>query len=210
MIPCSNRYGPLGNDEGLYNATTHNRIGTCMDGGVDISPPWGSDRPQRLHNNLDLVSVHRKLDEVKNLVRLLVKQLTRDSGLPCGCSCSRSRLNVPYSVMRCTSTIAAVSDPRFQADNQYLQPRFIPNSTAPASHAEGRPAPPEAIQHKCVTDFKDQSFARPDRSDKITSVDYNKDPGGEGRELALRFLVEQPPHQIIVLRHLMMVYIWLG
>ncbi|KAJ1117846.1 hypothetical protein NDU88_006042 [Pleurodeles waltl] len=96
--------------------------------------------------------------------------------------------------MRGTSTIAAVSDPQFQADNQYLQPGSIPTSTPPASHTEGRQAPPGAIQYNCVTNVKDQGFARPDRSGKMTSVDYNKDPGGATGFQVLSGAATSPNH----------------
>ncbi|KAJ1159548.1 hypothetical protein NDU88_000055 [Pleurodeles waltl] len=63
MIPCFNRYGPLGNEEESYNTATYRRIGTCVDVEDDINSPLGLDRSLTLHDNLDLASVHRKLDE---------------------------------------------------------------------------------------------------------------------------------------------------
>ncbi|KAJ1156005.1 hypothetical protein NDU88_008730 [Pleurodeles waltl] len=187
MISCSNRYGPLGNEEGPCNTATHKRIGTCMDGSVDINSPSGLDRSLKLH-------VHRKLDEVKNLVLSLMNQLTRDPGLLCGCSCSQPRLDVSYPVMRGTPKIAAVSDPRSQADNQYLQPCPISTSTLPPSHTECRQAPPEVIQHKRVTNVKDWVFTRPDRPDKITPADYSKDPGWAVGSQVLRGAAIPPTH----------------
>ncbi|KAJ1119840.1 hypothetical protein NDU88_008026 [Pleurodeles waltl] len=179
MIPCSNRFGPLGNDEGLCNAITHKHTGSCTEGSVDINPPLASDSSLRPHDNLDLSSVYHKLDEVKNLVLSLTKLLIRDPRLACGCNYPRSRLEAPYFVTRGTSTIAAECNPRFQADNQFLQPSFIPTSIPPTPHIEGRQAHPEVIQHKRVTNVKDQSFRRLGRSGKMTSIYHNKDQLGE-------------------------------
>ncbi|KAJ1125840.1 hypothetical protein NDU88_004257 [Pleurodeles waltl] len=155
MIPCSNRYGPLENVEGPCNTATYKRTGTCMAVGNDTNTPPGLDTPLRLHNSLDLASDYRKLDEVKNLVLSLMNQLSRYPGVLCGCSCSRSSLDVPYPVMRDTPTIPAAFELMPQVDNQSLQLGHIPFPTLPVLLTEGPQAPFEAIKHKCVIDAED-------------------------------------------------------
>ncbi|KAJ1126802.1 hypothetical protein NDU88_005208 [Pleurodeles waltl] len=170
MIPCSNRYRPLENAEGSCNTTIHKPSRTCMPVGDNINPPQDLDKPLRLHDSPDLASVHRKLDEVKNLVPLLMNQLMMAPGSLCGCSCSRPKLDVPCSDMRDTPITLTASESRPQADDQYLQP-------GPISHIEGSRAPSEATKHKCMIDAEDQACTRPNRSDKTIIADYSETIG---------------------------------
>ncbi|KAJ1144297.1 hypothetical protein NDU88_010597 [Pleurodeles waltl] len=207
MIPCSNRYGPLENVEGPCNTATDERTGTCMAVGNDSNTPPGLDKPLRLHDSLDLASVHSKLDEVKNLVLSLMNQLSRDPGVLCGCSCSQPRLDVPYPVMRGTPTIPAAFELRPQVDIQSLQPCPICFPTLPVLYTEGPQAPFEAIKHKRVINAEDRTSTWPNRSGKTTSADYNEDPGRGA--IGSQVLSRAAPHQFIILSHLMMPHIWL-